>query len=162
MLSPEQKQHVQPRLMTLQIVAAAMTMGVVFLFIVSLVMNGDKAISSEMTMLPMMGALTALFLFVLAMILPSIFASAVPAADVDSATGQSADLRNAGAAAGLLFNSRLIRAALLEAGCFLNLVLFMIEGSAISLGAAGFGFLLMLITFPLQWRMLSWLDERVG
>ena len=56
----------------------------------------------------------------------------------------------------------IVRYAILEGAAFLNLILFMLEGSALNLGLAIVLLLLMMAHFPTTGRIEAYLETRLG
>ena len=55
---------------------------------------------------------------------------------------------------------RIIRVAILESGCFLNLVVYVLEKSRLSLIAVAILLFLLLLSFPTAFAMRRWIKAR--
>jgi hypothetical protein len=69
---------------------------------------------------------------------------------VDAAPRSEDDVK---AAVGRFAVGRIIRFAILEGGCFLNLVVYLLDHSLLSLVVAGIGLFLLMLSFPTAWAM---------
>lgn len=157
MLDSEQIKRIQPKLKTVQIIAAAL-IGGAFTFTVAMSLLVDwEHLNSEAKMLTMMGAGTGLLVFVLSIFAPRVFSgqSAKQKADTSSAGDSAVD-----AAVPMMMTETLIRYTLLESGIFLNLMVMILEPHVASISVAGMGLFLMLALFPTSSRLLSGVEDR--
>ena len=159
MLSDEQFQIAHPKLKVLQIIVVAMSAGVLMFALVTNLINPWAQSTMDISMLPLLGAAASFFSIILSFVLPALAANSVPKiSDQDSLAQQQKLVSNA---AGVFMTGRIIRLALLEGGCFLNLVVYVLEESRLSLIAAAIGLFLLVLSFPTAFAMRSWLDARV-
>ena len=166
MLSDEQIKQLRGKIMTLVIIAAALVNGaLVFAFIVGAVTDWTD-VNRPLKIFNLIAAGTALLMYVLAFLVPTLFPKApekVPAAagGIPTSDPDEDKLRAALEVLSLLTNETVIRFALLEGGILLNVMVCMLEPRWISVGAAGLGFLLMLICFPFPGRVVRSIEDRL-
>ena len=158
MLSDEQFEIVRPTLRMLQFIVVAMVGGVMMFGFVTNFIEPWAQATMEISMLPLLGAAASFFSIILSFVLPALAASSVPpVADSDQADQQELQLA---AAASVFMTGRIIRVALLEGGCFLNLVVYILDTSQISLIAAAFGLFLLLLSIPTAFGMRRWIEAK--
>jgi hypothetical protein len=159
MLTDEQFQIAHPKLKVLQIIVAAMSAGVLMFALVTNLIHPWAQSTMDISMLPLLGAAASFFSIILSFVLPALAANSTPKiSDDDSPAQQQKLVSNA---AGVFLTGRIIRLALLEGGCFLNLVVYLLEESRLSLIAVAIGLFLLILSFPTASAMRSWLDARV-
>ncbi len=160
MLSDEQFQIVQPKLKTLQIIVAAMAGGVmVFAFVTNVIAPWAQA-AMNLSMLPLLGAVASFFSMILSFVMPALAAGSVPPFSTDDRVDQQQ--RQLSGAADVFMTGRLIRVALLEGGCFLNLMVYLLEESQLSLIVTAIGLFLLLLAFPTAFGMRRWIEAKTA
>jgi hypothetical protein len=157
MLSSEQVQQVRPRLLSIQIVSAALILSVsVFAVATSMIVDWEN-LNDRIKMLDLFASATGVLIFVLSIFAPGMFSSDITAASHSTSDQSSAVM----AIANMILTENLIRFTLLEAAIFLNLMVFIIEPHIALLVVAGIGLLLMLVFFPRQSKMISHIENRI-
>ena len=159
MLSDEQFQTVQPKLKILQIIIVALCGGVLTFALVTNVMVPWAQSAMDISMLPLLGAAASFFSIILSFVLPGLAANSVPKISDDD--GPALQKKHLSDAASVFMTGRIIRGGLLEGGCFLNLVVYLLEQSRLSLIAAVIGLFLLMLSFPTAFAMRRWLEARV-
>jgi len=157
MLSDEQFQIVRPRLTVLQIIVGVMCGGVLMFALVTNLMSPWAQSAMDISMLPLLGAAASFFLMILSFVMPALVASSVPQTESDD--DRKPNLEQA---AGVFMTGRIIRVALLEGICFLNLVVYLLEESWLSLIAVAIGLFLLFLAFPTARGMRRWLEAKLG
>ena len=155
MLSDEQFQIVRPKLVILQIIVAAMSVGVLVFALVTNFVTPWVESTMDISMLPLLGAAASFFSIILAFVLPALAANSVPKNSDDEPSDQRLP-----AAANVFMTGRIIRVAILESGCFLNLVVYVLEKSRLSLIAVAILLFLLLLSFPTAFAMRRWIEAR--
>jgi len=158
MLSDEQFQIVQPKLKMLQFIVAAMSGGVLMFALVTNLMAPWAQSAMDISMLPLLGAAASFFSIILAFVLPALAANNVPQASETEAPDQHQ--KRLSDAADVFMTGRMIRVAILEGGCFLNLVVYMLEQSRLSLIAVTIMLFLLLLSFPTAFAMRRWIEAK--
>jgi uncharacterized membrane protein len=157
MLTPEQTENIRPKLAVIQMIAAALIVGViVFAGVIFAIVDWEN-LNERIKMLSLFGAATGILMFGFSIVAPRVFASshhvALPAKpDQSEAIKPVLDS---------LMAEHIIRFALIEAAIILNLMVFMIEPHRAALVVVGIGILLMLIFFPRQSNMITTLEDRL-
>ena len=157
MLSDEQFQIVRPKLQVLQLIVAAMAGGVLMFAFVTNVITPWAQAAMDISMLPLLGAAASFFGVILAFILPALAANGVPQISADHSDDQQE--KHLSEAANVFTTGRMIRVALLEGGCFLNLVVYLLEDSRLSLIVAAVGLFVLLLSIPTAFGMRRWIEE---
>lgn len=158
MLSDEQFQIVRPKLRTLQIIVAAMAGGVLMFSVATNVIAPWSQTTMNISMLPLLGAVASFFSMILSFVMPALAAGSVPQASANDNLDQQQ--KHLSGAADVFMTGRIIRVALLEGGCFLNLVVYLLEKSQLSLIATAIGLFLLLLSFPTASAMRSWIEAK--
>ena len=159
MLSDEQFQIVRPRLKILQIIVAALCGGVLMFALVTNLMAPWAQSAMDISMLPLLGAAASFFSIILSFVLPGLAANSVPQGS-ENETPDQYEKRLSGAA-DVFMTGRIIRVAILEGGCFLNLVVYILEQSRLSLIAIAIMLFLLLLSFPTASAMRSWIEAKL-
>lgn len=133
----------------MQIVAAALVMGVVIFAGVAVATGALNEESDEM-FLSLFGVGFALLMYVMHLIVPGIVAR--------SAAAQLSENADDLAWCGVLQTKSIIGLAMLEGAAFLNIVACMVEHNWWSLAVAGTLAVLMLIQFPTRTRVEQWIE----
>ena len=165
MLASEQITRITPKLRVIQLTSAAILVGaVVFACMVMAIVDWD-AITGNIKMMTLIGAVTGLCCFGLAFIAPRLANSSTThvaaqlltknaRAEIDDAKIIDAQLENFSSAS-VMF------AAIVEAAVFLNLITFLLEQSTAALVIVGIGFVLLIFNFPLRSRMIGKLETGI-
>lgn len=158
MLTQEQIADIRPKLVSIQIIAAALMIGsVIFTGVICAIADWDN-LNEPLKMLSLIGTVSGVFMFGLSLVAPKFFSSGNDNAhSVDS--DQSVTIKTV---LDSMMTENLIRFVLIEAAIFLNLMLFLIENHRAALVVAGVGLMLMLICFPRQSKMIHVMEERLG
>lgn len=157
MLTPEQTNNVRPKLVSIQIIAAAMIVGALVFTAVICTLVDWANLNKHLKMLSLIGTVSGILMLGLSFVAPRVFASGYEVSlptDSDQSTAIKAILDT-------LVAENLIRFALIEAALFLNLMVFMIEPHRAGLVIVGIGVSLMLIYFPRQSKMISVIADRL-
>ncbi len=128
----------------------ALTFGVVIFAIV----DWDD-VSSDLKMLTLFGAATAVSMYVLSFIIPMVMTSSANEASTDQGLVSSVQDKDVDSAFQTYLSGQIVHCAMLEGGIFLNLMVFMLDRSLISMVVAGLGFGILLVAFPSDSRILS-------
>lgn len=162
----------------LQIICTAMIVGCLVLtgVVLSMVLSGSMPTSDTAPLLTYVGAGAAFLLLLLRAIIPEIVAargrraiaagtwepSQTPAA---RSNPRSAELIERTGDAGRLMAVYTLRGiiamALLEGGCFMNLVIYMLDQEPLSLGVAGGLLAALAIGFPTHERVVAWVEQQL-
>jgi len=160
MLSDQQFQFVQPKLKIFQIIVGAMIGGVLVLALVTNLIFPWAQAAMDVSMLPLLGAAASFFSIILSFLLPALAANSVPRLLEDDTVDQQQKCLSE--AANVYMVGRMIRVVLLEGSCFLNLIVYLLEQSWLSLIAAAVGLFVMTLSFPTAFAMRRWLEARVN
>ena len=161
MLSDQLLETFKPKLLALQIVPLAMMGGaVVFAGAIS-TMADWSVVDRPFKIFNLIGAGTAVCMYVLAFVVPSLFPK-TPDQLPQPGDQLSSDLEEKAVSGiiGLLTTETIIRYALIEGGVMLNLMVLMLEARWVSVIVAGLGFVLMLLCFPLNSRLQDRISDR--
>ena len=123
-----------------------------FLFgiVIAAIVDWDN-VSTDLKMITLFGAATAVSMYVLSFVIPMVMSSS----SADAPPVPTVDDQQLDSAFQTYLSSHIIHCAMLEGGIFLNLMVFMIERSLISLIVAGLGFGILLVAFPSNSRIAS-------
>jgi hypothetical protein len=162
MLTTEQQGKIQPKLKTILVIHAALGIGMLSMAIVIAAIVDWKKLSSEAGMLPLMAAVTGLLTFGMSFIIPRLLAaqSTDIAASLTKQTGSNEVPAEEilKALIGNSMNNKIISAALVEGGVLLNLTVFMIDPTTVSLAIVAIGLLIFAFRFPFPGRQKSKLE----
>lgn len=162
MLSPEQKSEVLPKLITILIIHCALVMGVVMFAVVMSFITDWSKLSNEAGMLSLMAAITGLMTYGMSFIVPKLLrASPATIAANLVKRKQTKDVADQAILEALVNNhmsSRIVAAALLEGGLFLNLIMFLIEPNTVLIAMVIIGLALLLLRTPLIGIQLNTLE----
>jgi hypothetical protein len=157
MLNQDQIKRIQPKLLLIQVIAAALILGALAFATAMSVMVDWENLNDQVKMLTLFAGVSGLFISVMSIFVPKIFASHP---GVTKATGDALEDRDIDAAVATLTTESLIRYAMLEGAVFLNLMVLIIEPHLASLVVAGIGLLLMIVLFPRQSRLVAAIEDR--
>ena len=159
MLSDQQFQFVRSKLQVFQFIVGAMIGGVLVLALVTNLLFPWAQAAMDISMLPLLGAAASFFSIILSFLLPALAANSVPKFSEDDTVDQQQECLSE--AANVFIVGRMIRVVLLEGGCFLNLIVYLLEQSHLSLIAAAVGLFVLMLSFPAAFVMRRWLEARV-
>ena len=160
MLSDQQFQFVRSKLQVFQFIVGAMIAGVLVLALVTNLLFPWAQAAMDISMLPLLGAAASFFSIILSFLLPALAANSVPKFSEDDTVDQQQECLSE--AANVFMMGRMIRVVLLEGGCFLNLIVYLLEQSHLSLIAAAVGLFVLMLSFPAAFVMRRWLEARVN
>lgn len=160
MLSDQQFQFVRSKLQVFQFIVGAMIGGVLVLVLVTNLLFPWAQAAMDISMLPLLGAAASFFSIILSFLLPALAANSVPKFSEDDTVDQQQECLSE--AANVFMMGRMIRVVLLEGGCFLNLIVYLLEQSHLSLIAAAVGLFVLMLSFPAAFVMRRWLEARVN
>ena len=153
-LSTEQATQLRPGLRTLQAITLAMVM-TQFLFVaVILAAINTNDLHSDLKMLIFLAAATGIVLYVNAMLFAPMFRKSVNASDPP----ELSDVKTVTAS---LQTAHLIQVALISAGVYLNLMVFLLDKGYISLIVASIGAAMLLLMFPTLGRYRRGIEKRL-
>ncbi len=158
MLNDDQMTILRPRMLSTQIVAGALLVGVLILTGIIFLIVDSERLGNPLKMLTLIASVTAAAMFGLSVVAPGMFASGTPASVETDESDRQAAIKTA---ANAIFVETLIRFFLIEAAIFLNLMVFFIEPHYASLVVVGIGVLLMLIFFPRQSKMAAAVEDQL-
>ncbi len=164
MLSPTQVQRAKPKLLLIQLIAAAILIGAFFFTGIILTMTDWSKFPGDGRIMSLLGAITGFAMLGLAWIVPNLIATSSTqiAAEVirfrDS--DQLDDKIIEGSLASLVFR-RIVFSAIIDGAIFLNLIVFFIEQNTVNLAIIGLGLLVMVVGFPIQSRLISKIDDQL-
>ena len=160
MLSDQQFQFVRSKLQVFQFIVGALIGGVLVLALVTNLLFPWAQAAMDISMLPLLGAAASFFSIILSFLLPALAANSVPKFSEDDTVDQQQECLSE--AANVFMMGRMIRVVLLEGGCFLNLIVYLLEQSHLSLIAAAVGLFVLMLSFPAAFVMRRWLEARVN
>jgi len=160
MLTSEQLAVTRPRLVSTQIIAGALLVGVLLFATITFLMIDTDRLGNPLRMLTLFATVTSAAMFGLAVIAPGMFASGVQRPNPDSTDEEKQ--KAIATASNAIFVETLIRFCLIEAAIFLSLMVFFIEPHYATLVVVGIGVLLMLFFFPRQSKMVSKIEDQIG
>lgn len=158
---PGTPESLERQVQSLWLICAALLSGVLVFTVVAFFWVGVDRIETAFSIMAVVGVVAGAFSYVSAGVVPALIASPRVAGDSarDSDPAVAEDRRRHRLAAEFVTRS-ILRMALLEGGILMNLVIFLIDRSAFSLGMAVFGLLCMLISLPYPGRMLGWMESQ--
>ncbi len=163
MLNQSQIDEIRPKLQLFRLVIGTLIAGVAIFAVVALVFtrpNFPPQLSAVSTVLLALSGILVVNGFVLPPLVDRATLTQIRSdhSQLATAAQQSAALPRLTAA---WLNRSLVGAAILEGAALLNLVGMLLEGNAIHLAAAFVVVLLMVFYFPLETRVLSWIEARL-
>jgi hypothetical protein len=165
MLDDKTRQQFDTMVLTSQIILAAMVMGVVmFGGIVVFAMPGGEGV--EGNILSMLAVIVGGANLVLCLVVPGFIAAAnrrkIAAGVWQSANRQPKEPPTDFGKLTMVYQMKMIvGAALLEGGCFLALIAYMIEGQMPSLVVAAVLLAALLAHFPTRGRVEAWIEDQL-
>jgi hypothetical protein len=167
MLTPTQIARAKPKLVLIQIISAGILFGAIMFTGVILSMTDWSQFPGDGRMMSLLGAITGFAMLGLAWIVPSLIATSptqIAAEVIRFRNPEQADQLDDKIIEGLLASlvtGRIVFSAIIEGAIFLNLMVFFIERNTINLALVGFGLLTLIVTFPLQSRLLGKTTDQI-
>ena len=149
---------------TSQIITSALIIGVVTFMAITLLIVPIKDINQQLSIFALVGLLFALFAAAVSIIVPRIVRQGAARQLAEQLQGQKklVDDQATILECGKHFQtSNVLRCALLEGACFLNLVFFMVDHSLVSMGVAAALILLIATGFPTSGRVVDWIEDQM-
>ena len=151
-LSDSEIKFLRPRIKTMQVLIGMLAMGVTFFLCISLFLAGGPKSWDLSQTLPLIGVIFSGMTIAGWIAFPLL----VGLQPIDS----SQDIGQANVAAFMKLQTQsIIRAALVEGGAFLNLVLYFVEGNGFNLLAALIGLFFLLQLFPTESKIVSKIES---
>ena len=147
-----------------KVISFAIILGAIFS---SAILGGNagwRLLNINLTMLSLLAAVTVLFMYGLAFIIPKIMYGSVTESIAHKLTRheQPADSElGLNLLADVMLSRQIIYCALIEGGIMLSMVIFLIDHRVISIVIAAIGMLLLVFGFPTTTRMHERLDDQV-
>ena len=162
MLTIEQQTQVQSKLKSMLIIYGALGLGMLaMLGAIALIVDWQK-LSTEAGLMSLMAAVTGLMTFGMSFIFPKLMSSRP--ADIAASMAKQHDTTEVPAdkiITSLVNNSltsKIVTGALIEGGVFLNLIVFLLEPTTVSLAVIVIGLVIFLLRFPFVGRQVSQLS----
>jgi NADH:ubiquinone oxidoreductase subunit 6 (subunit J) len=166
MFNRDQFLQILPKLKIILIIHLALALGILFFAGVMALVADWSRLATEASVLALMAAIVGLMIFGMSFIIPKILNySAATVAAMLTKKHDLTEISDQTILQVLLGNyttSRIIAAALMEAGIFLNLIVFMIEPNTVSIAVFVIGILLFVFRTPLLGRQLNRLENDVS
>lgn len=170
MLTAAQRDQLKPIVRTMQIIVAALCLGVLSFLMVVLLIGATKPPGQESApFLTYIAAGMAVGAVIVSMLLPSIIQRSPQVTTTNPMAGDSHSrganvpaTEKLGPLAQLYQTQLIVRCAILEGSAFFCLVSYMIEQHVLGLVAAVVLLLIMLTHFPTQPRVETWIDTRLA
>ena len=154
-LSEQQIALLKPRSATLKIICLVLIGGLLFATVLFCLMTDWQNISTELSLLPLLGVGFGLGSIVASLIVPSMMAANLTDHQSSAFTDELMPIF-------ALFQSKtIIRYALLEGAGFFNALMFRIENNCMSLGVVAVLLSIMLLTIPSENKIISWIEEKL-
>ncbi len=163
MLTDEQAARIAPGMLNLQIISAGILLGAVFFAAVIAWIVDWKEVTSAVPLMTLIGAGTALSLFMLSFVIPRVSASTSIPATAHELTREKRNVDDELTIRNLvqqLTLEQIIFSSLIEGAIFLNLVVFMLDKSQVSLVVSGIGLAILILCFPTKGRILNRVGDR--
>jgi hypothetical protein len=149
-LSNEQLQQFSDNLRTLKIICGALMGGVVMFALVLCTIIDIPNLNMDLPLLVVMAAAFGMVMYMMSFVMFKVLSGSTEA--------KSNDVQSH---FGILQTAWIVRYALIEGACFLNLIVTMMHNSLISLFVAMLGLLVMLIAFPRTVVVEELLEDRM-
>ena len=164
MLTHEQTARIAPKLLTIQIISAGILMGAILFAVVIACIVNWKEVKPAVPLMTLIATGTGVSLFLLSMIIPRVSASTSIPATAHQLTKNKQGVEDESTMQSIIQQltvEQVIFSALLEGAIFLNLVVFMLDKSQVSLIVTGIGLAVLLIGFPTRTRLQNRLSDRM-
>jgi hypothetical protein len=174
MLSNAQREHVSSATRVIQIIVAALILGVLFFFaiVVGLHASGEQdqpPVAGQQVLITYVGILAAPGAVAMSMVIPGLIASHMRQAVVSgnpprwqSNVDNLAEIGDAGALTAVYQTRTIIRCSLLEGAAFLNLVAYMVESKTLSVGIVVVLLALLAVQIPTRSRVIDWVESELN
>jgi len=171
MLNNAQREHVTSATRVMQIIVAALILGVLFFFaiVVGLHAGGERPGAGQQVLITYVGVLAALGAVAMSMVIPGLIASQMRQAVVSghpprwqSNVGNAAEIGDAGPLAAVYQTRMIIRCSLLEGAAFVNLVAYMLERQSLSVGIVVVLLALLAVQLPTRSRVVDWVESELN
>lgn len=149
-LSNEQLADLKKPMQNLKIICGAMIMGVFTAGVIFCTMIDLGNLKTDLEMLVAMAAGFGMVMYMMSFVMFKVLSTQTNSS-TGSATGHF----------GVLQSAWIVRFAIIEGACFLNLIVTLLQNSLITLFVALLGVLLMLIWFPRSMKVEELLEERM-
>lgn len=161
-----------PTLRMLQIIVAALSLGLVFFLAIAVSVPFENAPNASTPLLTYVALGFAILALIVRVIVPGIATTAgrraiargeypSSAERPGSTAGSAKDLGDVGRLAALMVTRTIVGAAILESSCFFLLIAFLLERSPLTLAVAVFFILGVAAHTPTQGRMAAWLESQL-
>ena len=161
MLTQNQIATLEPRVRTIQIIVGALIMGVIgFAGIISVITDWN-AVHSDFSILTILGVAVGLMMCLASMIVPSMIGQSAGQTAIGAVKSRGNKLDSEDGLNALVSTYQtmtVVRNAMLESAAFLNVLLFMIDHSLVSLAVMAGVIVLMLVTFPRATSIYGWIE----
>ena len=158
MLTPSQNEIASRRLIVGQLIAVLMICGVLFFGGMIATTIDWSEINGPFKFISTIAAASAIILFGVAFVAPTLFPRLPTFKKTDDAATQD---KGIGEIASMLVTQDMSRLALLEAGAFANIMPLMFDVRWINIIAIGIALLLLVINFPYRGRSLRKIESRL-
>ncbi len=159
MLNSKQTARVSTTLKVVQLICFALITGVLLATLIFAGITDWQDVNTGMDPLVLIGVFIAMVIMVMAFMLPGIIGNAA-ATEARNTSKKRSDRRLAKLATAFQTKT-IIQFALLESAALLNLILFFMEKSIISLALVAVLVALMLLALPRATSMEDWIAERL-
>ena len=149
-LSNEQLENLRKPMQSLKIICGAMIMGVAMAGIIFCTMIDLGNLKTELEMLVAMAAGFGMVMYMMSFVMFKIISTQTNS----KSTSETSHF-------GVLQSAWIVRFAIIEGACFLNLIVTLLQNSLITLFVALVGVLFMLIWFPRSMKVEELLEERM-
>ena len=160
MLSNSQAESLRPRIRTMQLIVAAMMIGVLFTFFLLMSVREAPRFTRELDVLTLIGLVPALSVFS-AIFFVQIVQNKLAVKNLGSQFSGEADDPIVNKAAELYQTNLIIRVALIEGTTFLNVLLYFITGSVFNAGVVGLGVVMLGLQLPTFGRVIANIDGMI-
>ena len=164
MLTNEQSASIAPKLLSIQIISAAILMGAVcFAVVIAFIVNWEE-LTTTVPLMTLIGAATGVSLLMLSFVAPRIAAANTVQATAFQLAQKKRDVDDEQTLLELvqqLTVNQIIFSALIEGAIFLNLIVFMLDKSQVSLFVVGIGLVILILSFPTGTRIQNRLVDRM-
>ena len=164
MLTDEQAAKIAPGVLTLQIISAGILLAAVFFAVVIAWIVNWNEVTSAVPLMTLIAAGTALSLIMLSFVIPRVSSStSIPATahELTQAKRNVEDELTLQNFVQQLTVEQIIFSALIEGAIFLNLVVFLLDKSQVSLAVSGIGLAILILCFPTKGRLRNRIGDRM-
>ncbi len=165
MLNKQQIELLEPKTKVVQIICVALVLGVSMFAVVIAVVTNWGGVNRDLSLLTTFGLGMGGLLFLLSIFVPAIIgkgAAKTMLQQIESAGNKPDSDEGLQQLLGVFQTKTIIRFALLEGGAFLNLIVFFVDHSIISLAVTGGVIVCMMLAIPRNEQIYEWLSEQVN